>query len=480
MIALGLASNANRVQADQDEIEVLGWPAGLGSRPLPGDVFRLFGAERVKINQEQDQRSRPIIQINQDRLLRRINDLAEIGRDETGGITRVGFGAADREARTYIMDEAKAAGLRVHVDAGGNILMRCHNNNRSTRRPMVLMMGSHLDSVVNGGRLDGAYGVVAALEALQALADSSAELLCEPVAVAFANEEGALFPQPFWGSMALVGREVDVVEDLNDSCDMTLRNSLEQAGGNFDELKTAAWPSGSVAAYLELHIEQGPVLEQAGKSIGIVTAITGRTVLTLEIRGRAAHAGTTPMPARADALVAASHVVLAVQELSSRRGLCQVSTVGHLEARPNVPNTIAGLVQITTDLRDQDHVRLREAERCFLATVQAIGRQTGTDIAVTAQTRVDPVPTSADLQRLIEGTAVDLGLTFMRLSSGAGHDAQIVSDIAPIAMIFVPSIRGVSHVPEEDTRDKDLIAGSQMLLATAQRLLTDHGVLREQ
>ncbi|MEV8565846.1 Zn-dependent hydrolase [Streptomyces sp. NPDC051322] len=410
------------------------------------------------------------LDIDADRLLRRIADLARIGRSEvTGGITREGFSAADREARAYLMAEARAAGLAPSIDAAGNVIVRpVHVSSSSTDR-QALMMGSHLDTVVNGGRLDGAYGVVAALEVLQTLVESGTETRHEPVAVAFANEEGALFPQPFWGSMAIAGRLAGLPREPQDHQGRPLREALRLAGGDLDALGSAGWPSGSVAAYLELHVEQGPVLERSGNRIGVVDAITGRIVLTLEVRGAAGHSGTAPMEGRRDALAAAARVVLATENISRERGLCRVATVGRIDPHPNTPNTIVGAVRMTVDLRDTDVWRAATAEQALRHALDAIAAATGTEIEVVAETRSDPVSTSPALRTAIERSTDELGLPYETLPSGAGHDAQMIGDIAPIGMIFVPSLGGISHVPEEDTDPADLVAGARVLFRTALR-----------
>jgi beta-ureidopropionase / N-carbamoyl-L-amino-acid hydrolase len=425
------------------------------------------------------------LDIDEDRILRRIAELGRIGRDEhTGGITRPGFSAADREARAYLMAEAREAGLVPAVDAAGNVIVRpplWEGARRGDRQ--ALMMGSHLDTVVNGGRLDGAYGVVAALEVLQAFQEYGVDSPYEPVAVAFANEEGALFPQPFWGSMAIAGRLAGLPREPRDHDGRPLREALRLAGGDLDAIGSAGWPHGSVAAYLELHVEQGPVLERSGNRIGVVEAITGRTVLALEVRGAAGHSGTSPMVGRRDALTAAAKVVLAVEHIARDRKLCRVGTVGRLDPHPNVPNTIAGSVRLTVDLRDTDVWRAAAAEEALRQALRAIAESTGTEIEVVAETRSDPVSTDPVLRAAIACSADELGLSHEALPSGAGHDAQMVADIAPIGMVFVPSIGGISHVPEEDTAPQDLLAGARVLLRTAVRVALapkGRGELRDQ
>jgi N-carbamoyl-L-amino-acid hydrolase len=405
--------------------------------------------------------------IDGDRLLRRIDEIATIGRSAGGGIERLGFSAADREARAYLVREAAAASLLASTDAGGNILIRRPGRAGNPS----LLLGSHLDTVVDAGRLDGVYGVVAALEVLQVLAEADVEAEHEPVALVLANEEGGLFPQPFWGSMVLAGRLADLPAEPLDRHGRPLRGPLAVAGGDLDALAGAAWPPGSVTGYLELHVEQGPVLERLGVPIGVVTAITGRCVLTVRVRGVAGHAGTTPMVGRRDALAAAAHLVLAVEDLATRRDLCRVATVGHLDVRPDSPNTIADDVTLSVDLRDAEPARIDAAEAEVRATLATVAAATGTTIAVVARTRSEPVATDPALRAVVHRSARELGLPAIELCSGAGHDAQIIADIAPVAMVFVPSIGGRSHVPSEDTTPADLLAGAQVLLRTALQLI---------
>ena len=408
--------------------------------------------------------SRP--DIDPDRLLRRLRELADIGRETGGGITRPGFSQEAIDAASYIASEARAGGLTARTDAGGNLLIGQPGPRRHAR---ALLAGSHLDTVINGGWLDGAYGVVAALETLQVAADSDLDPGVDLVAVAFANEEGALFPYAFWGSMVLAGMLDAVPADPTDYNGRPLREALARSGGNIDALDTAAWIPQSLAGYLELHIEQGPVLESSGTPIGIVDAITGRIVLAAEFAGRAAHAGTTPMDQRADALLGAVHLAVAVSRLPAR-GLCRVATAGRIEASPGSANTIAGRALVTVDLRDSSEKRLAEAE----STVRREAADLAACLGLTAECRrlahSRPTATDPGFRQCIADAADDLGLLTMEMPSGAGHDAQIIATVTSVGMIFTPSIGGASHVPEEDTAPADLIAGARVLLGTALRV----------
>lgn len=403
--------------------------------------------------------------VDRARLLRRLDELGEIGGDRLGGVTRPGFSEQDRQGQRYLMAQAAADGLAAEVDAAGNVIFR-RRDARSDRQ--VLLIGSHLDTVTNGGRLDGAYGVVAGLEVLRALRDEEAAL--EPVVVAFANEEGTLFPQPFWGSLVLSGRRDDLPADPVDRLGRSLREPLRLAGGDLDALDTAVWPRGSVAAYLELHIEQGPVLETSGVPIGVVDSIVGRSVFHVEVHGVAGHAGTTPMSHRKDALAAAGRLVLAAERIAVD-GTCRVATTGHLAVRPDATNVVPGWVGATVEFRDGRPERLTEAERAFLREAAAVQELTSCLVEVRRSMRVEPVTTDAKLCEAVARAAAEAGHAFVRLPSGAGHDAQVIASIAPIGMIFVPSRDGLSHVPEEHTAPEHLVIGAEVLLRSAAALM---------
>ncbi|MFD8060460.1 M20 family metallo-hydrolase [Streptomyces cyaneofuscatus] len=408
------------------------------------------------------------LRIDGTRLLDRLDRLAEIG-GEDGGVTRMGFSDADVEGRAHVARQAVEAGLTASVDAGGNLLIRRPGDHRHSTRPPVLI-GSHLDTVANGGRLDGAYGVIAALEVLQTLHEAGVESDHETIAVGFANEEGALFPQPFWGSMVLAGRLDALPSEPEDYAGRPLRDALARAGGDLSQLKTATWAPGSLTAYLELHVEQGPVLERLGRTIGVVESITGRIHMSVQLHGRAGHAGTTPMDGRQDPLVVAAGLIHAVQTMATRENLCRVATVGRVEVLPNSPNTIPDSVRLDIDLRDSDPTRLDVAEHTVRQALADLARAGNVRATIESTVRSAPVHTDPKVRDTIAASADELGFAQETLPSGAGHDAQVVADIAPVGMIFVPSIDGVSHVPVERTAPDDLVAGAEVLLRTVLKL----------
>lgn len=403
------------------------------------------------------------LRVDDARLLRRLDDLGRIGATPGGGVTRPAFSAADRAAVRYVAAEARTAGLDAAVDPAGNLII--HRPRRDRGRPSVVL-GSHLDTVIDGGRLDGAYGVVAALEVLQRVHETGLETRHELVAVGFANEEGALYPQPFWGSMAMAGQSL-LPDDPRDVAGRSLREPLRELGGCLERVADAAWPPGSVEAYLELHIEQGPVLEGLGLPIGVVSGIVGRIAFDVRVDGSAGHAGTTPMPGRRDAAVAAAQIVLAVERIAGPGGLCRVATAGRLILRPNATNVVPGSASITVEIRDDCADRLDRAAEALRAELAAVAARSGCAVHATETLRTRPVATDARLRSIVADCAEQLLLDHTSLPSGAGHDAQIMAALAPMAMVFVPSRGGLSHVPEEFTEPADLVAGADVLLRAA-------------
>jgi beta-ureidopropionase / N-carbamoyl-L-amino-acid hydrolase len=404
------------------------------------------------------------------RLLHVLAEISRIGAQPGAGITRTGLGAEEAQARAYLAARYRRDGLAARTDQAGNLIV--HRRGADPARP-VLLLGSHVDTVVRGGRLDGTYGVVAACEAVGILARHGVELAYEPVAVAFSNEEGARFPYPFFGSLGVTGQlDVGRASTMTDRDGAALPDALRAAGGDLDMVEAAAWPDGAIAGYLELHIEQGPVLEERNVPIGVVEAITGRTVIDITVRGVQGHAGTRPMSLRRDALVAAARVVLAVQQLATSRELCSVSTVGVLDGEPNVTNVIPGTVRLVAEIRDGRPERLHAAERALVAELSALGVATGTRIDAELHQVTRPTGTDHRLRAALAAAADDLGLAQLEMFSGAGHDAQIVARSAPIGMVFVPSRDGISHAPQEHTDDDLLVAGADTLLHAALRLAT--------
>lgn len=399
--------------------------------------------------------------VRADRLLDRLEALRVIGGTQDGGVTRPAFGRDDVRARELAAAFMNEAGLAVRVDAAANLI-----GIRAGRDAGLgtLMLGSHLDTVPGGGAFDGAYGVVAAIEAAHTLNEHDVQLNHPIAVVAFSNEEGLTGTTPMFGSRAIVGR-VDDEELARPTADgRELAAVLDAAGGDGAAIGGAVWPTGSIAAFVEAHIEQGPVLERERERIGVVEAISGRQTVAVTITGTAAHAGTTPMDGRRDALVAAAHVILGVPDIAGPSGAVRVATVGDCTVRPAAWNVVPGSVRLIVDLRDVRTGALEAGLDGLRALADRVAARTGAAISVDPMARVAPTRCDPRLRALVSAAADELGLAHRVMPSGAGHDTQWLARIAPTAMIFVPSRGGVSHVPEEYTTPADLTAGADVLL----------------
>ncbi len=408
--------------------------------------------------------------INSERLLSRTRALGQIGRDADGALSRLAASDGDKAARDALVGWMSAAGLTVRIDTIGN-LFGCWGWEASASRPgaaATIMIGSHIDTVVNAGIYDGAYGVLAGLEVVQSLRDAGVSPTRPVVVAAFTNEEGVRYTPDMMGSLVHAGGlPVDEALAATDANGTTLRDALARIG------YAGSLPVGSIRprAYLELHIEQGPILEHAGDQIGAVENLQGISWQRITIEGEANHAGTTPMSMRRDAGVAAARVITFLREYADASHGFTVATVGKLRVEPDAINIIPARAILTADLRDRDNTRLLAAEAAladFLATLAA-----GSGLRITTErlVRLDPVTFDAQLVGLIEDAANQLGLRVRRMTSGAGHDAQMMARICPAAMIFVPSEAGVSHSPREHTADADLVAGARVLLHVVGRLI---------
>lgn len=413
------------------------------------------------VNAQSPQRDGGALQearVNRERLLRRMRDLAAFGANEDGGIDRVAFSDANLEARDWVVDLLEGAGFRTHMDLAGNLIGQ-RDGTESGLAP--IMFGSHIDSVPGGGNYDGQVGSMAAVEVATTLADLDLSTR-HPLEVAiFSNEEGGKT-----GSRALVGEVFPFELDIQTASGFTIGDGLRRLGGDPDRLADAIRDPGSLAAFLELHVEQGAVLHEDGLDIGVVEGIVGIMRWNVLVEGETNHAGSTPMERRADAMVGAARFVDAVHTIALDLPGRQVATVGRLLAEPGAPNVIPGRVRMTLEIRD---LTMDGVERTFEAIRNAsdrIGTASGVTFAYDRFYVSRAAPTDDRIRDLVETSANGLGLASMRMPSGAGHDAQSIALLCPIGMIFVPSIDGISHAPEERTRDEDVANGADVLLRT--------------
>jgi N-carbamoyl-L-amino-acid hydrolase len=403
-----------------------------------------------------------LIRVDGERLRADFEALCRIGATEAGGVHRPSFTTAHLDARAWFLARAEAAGLETRVDAAGN-----HSAILGSHRP-TLLLGSHLDSVPDGGRYDGALGVVAALHVLLAVQRARLELPFALEAIDFTDEEGTLVGA--LGSEALAGTlAADALRNPRGGRDALLAG-LERAGLREDRLAEARRDPSTLAGYLELHVEQGPRLEREGAQIGVVTGIVGTRSLSLRFRGRAAHAGTTPMDARADAGVGAAAFVAAVPELVAREFPGCAATVGAVRFEPGAFNVVPGAASVALDFRSPEPAQLDELEEALLARARAAAEAHGLGLDAAPVGRWQPTPLDPGICDAIERAAARLGLESIRLPSGAGHDANALARVTRAGLIFVPSAGGVSHRPDEHTPWEDCLNGANTLLGTVLEL----------
>jgi N-carbamoyl-L-amino-acid hydrolase len=404
--------------------------------------------------------------VNAARLREKLEGLSVFGRPEGGsfadGVSRVGFSDADVAGRGYTLKLMEAAGLAPRVDPAGNILAR--REGREPELPPVLF-GSHIDSVPNGGNFDGDVGSMSAIEVALTLRESGIVTRRPLEVVIWANEEGVAYGNGLCGSRAAAGQllpgELDEVWNGVRKAD-----AIRRIGGDPDRIHEARRAPGSFHAYLELHIEQGGVLDKEAVPIGVVEGIVAIDRYDAVIRGFANHAGTTPMPDRRDALVAASMLAIAVREIVMAEPGRQVGTVGQLAVTPNAPNVVPGLVRHTIELRDLDATKIARLAQAIQARARQIALETRTEIGITLTSHHEGARATPQIQSAIEAAAARVGLRTMRLPSGAGHDAQMMALLGPMGMIFVPSVGGVSHSPKELTSWEACANGANVLLET--------------
>lgn len=401
------------------------------------------------------------LRVDPERMRQDFDALATFGATPDGGVTRPTFSDAHLAARQWFLARGRDAGLVASVDSAGNHSVALNAKDEGAR---TLLLGSHLDSVPHGGRFDGALGVIAALEVVRSVADAGLTLPVHLEAIDFTDEEGALVG--LLGSRALAGTLMQEVLVAPRGGREALLDGLERAGLSEEGLLAAGRDPTSLVAYVELHIEQGPVLERAGVPIGVVTGITGTVSFEVVFTGEARHAGTTPMGDRRDALVAASAFVLRVREMVVRDFPGCVATVGDITVDPGAFNVVPGRARARVECRALDIGALDALEHALDGAAREEAAQHGVALEIDRVGRWEPVPTHALVRAGITRAAGDLDLGTVELPSGAGHDAQALAAVTPSGMVFVPSRLGISHDPAEETRWDDCIAGANVLLGS--------------
>ena len=378
-----------------------------------------------------------------------------IGRTATG-INRVAYSDADLAGRAFTLDLFRAAGLTPRIDAAGNIVARLAGTDRSAP-PIVI--GSHIDSVTDGGNFDGPLGSLGAIEVARSLQEQRVRLRHPLEVVVWSCEEGGLV-----GSKLAIEDAGTMSLDSVARSGVTIRDGIARVGGDVARLEQSMRRRGSAKCYFELHIEQGGLLDIAGLRVGVVQGIVGLRFLDVTIEGMGNHAGSTPMDQRQDAVLAAAKFTVAVNDATRAMPGRQVATVGRVVPTPNTRNVIAGRVDLTVDFRDLNPATLDVLFTTFERLAAEIAAATNTRFTIRTTQRSEPALADSRLMDVIASSAGALGLSSQRMPSGAGHDAQSMARIAPMAMIFVPSVGGISHAPQEFTRPEDCAHGVDMLL----------------
>ncbi|MCQ3813827.1 MAG: Zn-dependent hydrolase [Acidimicrobiia bacterium] len=412
------------------------------------------------------------LRINIDRLLERLDDLAKIGAIEnTDGCSRLALTDEDKEGRDLVVTWMRDLGMDITIDGIGNVVaVWTGPHTDPTLKPV--MTGSHIDTVKTGGRYDGNLGVLAGLEVVETLAEAGISTR-HPLAVGFfTDEEGSRFPPDMLGSLVYVGG-------------MSLEDGLDTVGIDGavlgDELERIGYRGGAPCpavaphAFVELHIEQGPVLEAEGVTIGAVESVQGISWTEITIKGQSNHAGTTPMHLRRDPGYAAARIATFVRELALELGGRQVATVGQIKLHPNLVNVVAANATITVDLRNTEEAILQQAEQRLVEFCDRLAEDEKVTITTRSLARFEPVVFDPEVVDRVAHTAAELGYSVKRMPSGAGHDAQMLARVCPTAMIFTPSWEGLSHNPFEFTAPEDLEAGTNVLLHVLAALANENG-----
>lgn len=402
------------------------------------------------------------------RIAEMLRAIAEIGASGDGSISRLAFTSAERKAHELVGSWLRDQGLTIRQDAIGNTI--AERRGRRTDLPAIAV-GSHLDSVPHGGRFDGIVGVVGAVEMVRLLEERGVETHHPVRVVCFAGEEGARFGEPCIGSKAATGMLHADLHQMLDADSVSLASALSSVGLDPATVSEAVWEPAEWAAFLELHIEQGRVLESAGRQIGLVDVVSGSTRLRLTVLGRADHSGGTPMALRADALAAAAEIILSAEALASdERHRGTRTTIGYLSVQPNSITTIPGRVTFSVDVRDIDTDRQRQAAAEVVGRARQICQRRSVRLETVVIADTSPAVLPTWIRDFTSAACADLGIEHLVLTSGASHDAQVVNRRVPAGMIFVPSRNGLSHVPEEWTSSADIARGVDVLTDSVLRL----------
>lgn len=396
----------------------------------------------------------------------KIIELGNIGRDSNDILSRLEATESEKEGRDFIVSIMKSLNLEVFIDKIGNVFGIWADEDNKDKDP--IMMGSHIDSVGNAGIYDGCYGVLGGIEVIKTLKESDYKPSRPLVVGIFTNEEGVRFQPDMLGSLVYVGgMAVDEALKIEGIDGTILGEELKKIGyaGNMNPGFITPF------AYIELHVEQGPILDYEGLEIGVVEGVQGISWKKIIIEGEANHAGTTPTNLRIDSGLAASKVNVFLRDMAEKSNGKTVATVGSLELEPNLINVIPSKSTFTVDIRNANLEMFLEESKVLDVFLEELKEKDGVKISVESLAQFDPVPFNEDIVNIIENAAINRNLKYKKMTSGAGHDAQMLARICPTAMIFVPSVKGISHNPKELTMEKDLMTGVNVLMDVIIELL---------
>ncbi len=399
-----------------------------------------------------------------DRIKSDIENLSKFNKTPGQGLTRMSFTDEDRGAREYIKEQMKSSGLKVYEDAAGTIVGRLEG---SLEDGEIVMIGSHYDSVKNGGNFDGPAGVVTALEIARVMKENNLKPKYPVEFIAMIEEEGGRFGGGLFASRAMVGKvSRESLDNYKDSDGISIASAMKDFGFDPDKIEEARRRPEDLKAFLELHIEQGPILENNKKEIGIVEYIVGINQIEVIVSGRPDHAGTTPMTMRSDALDAASKVISSISDFAKEAGEGTVATVGVLEIKPGAANIVPGQVKFSVDIRSKKDECIEEVREKIESSLKDICKLKGTEYSIEDKMRVLPIELSKEIISKLNKYSDDLGFKSQTMLSGAGHDAMVMAGITDVGLVFVPSKGGRSHCPEEWTDYEDLQKGVEILCET--------------
>lgn len=403
------------------------------------------------------------------RIARDLEHLKQYTATPGEGCTRLPFTKEARDAVEYLKQLMAEAGLEVSEDAAGNVFGVLKGENPDA--PCV-MMGSHYDSVVNGGDFDGIAGVISAIEVARQLQESGAPRKCNFVAVGFCDEEGMRFGTGYFGSGAMLGnRDVEYCKNFKDTDGISIYDAMKGYGLDPERIGEAKWPDGSIGHFLEAHIEQGPVLDAENIEIGLVDCIVGIQRYMVTVHGRADHAGTTPMDMRLDAVDAATKVISKIPDWAREKADGTVATIGYINTVPGGMNIVAEKVEFTVDIRSKNNDNINDIARRIRAALDREVGAMGGSYEIDTKLVITPVNLSQEMLSVMEESCKAHEYSYKYLPSGAGHDSLEIGQVLPTVMIFVPSKEGRSHCPVEFTKYSDLAKASVVMAELAQKLL---------